>query len=212
MRSNLLGKCSAVAAVAVAGSANAAMVFDNLQVSQVAGNSASPSVAWGAPASFAGWERQVYGWGAGTRSAVIGGGSAALSSGPNNGNWVLQYQNVSGSALDMTGMSFSLSVSLANANLAGNSVQLYVYSGSSFQIMMTAYTGANAYSFDINSLPNGSVNRTAVTKLAFVVGYQNTLAGSSPSGTITNFTFVPAPGAVALLGAAGVIGMRRRKA
>ena len=76
---------------------------------------------------------------------------------------------------------------------------------------------------DVAAANFGDLDWSSIYQIEMV--FTNTVTGSSssnflaagvapPTGTVTvsNFGYVPAPGAVALLGAAGLIGARRRRA
>ena len=80
---------------------------------------------------------------------------------------------------------------------------------SSYWNIFVAGAGVPDYSF--NAGPSGSANRKTITLTAgdyYMSAYLT--AGSGFSGDMMNFT-VPAPGAAALVGLAGLVGARRRR-
>ena len=59
---------------------------------------------------------------------------------------------------------------------------------------------------------SGAINLVAGRSYSVGINGPGTIAnGSSEAGTILNFAVVPAPGALALLGVAGLVGARRRR-
>ena len=51
-----------------------------------------------------------------------------------------------------------------------------------------------------------AINLTAITSIVIKI-----YTGAAGSATVSNFTYAPAPGAIALLGVAGLAGLRRRR-
>ena len=70
---------------------------------------------------------------------------------------------------------------------------------------------------DVAAANFGAQDWSAIYQIEMVFTNTNLASNSlqaAPTGTVTvsNFGYVPAPGAVALLGAAGLVGARRRRA
>ncbi len=217
-KSNLftLGMCSAVAAVAVAGSANAAVVsVYNFALTFNTPNPTTNSSSKMSNGNASGlWDAYV---------AVVNSTGSDIIASASTGS----MQIAVGSAGDS---SFELS-SVAGANLLGVT---------DFQFNVTAYTGVATnwefYVTDINAqVLSSAPSSTSGTGLkTFAVSSFTQVLGSGfdwskvtaitfnviGTGSATSFTFdswtaagvVPAPGAAALLGLAGVVGARRRKA
>jgi hypothetical protein len=80
------------------------------------------------------------------------------------------------------------------------------------QIDMNSSQSLGSFSFD--ALAVATENGFTAAEVAAINGfavYQYVAGGSTWNYTATSFSIVPAPGAVALLGAAGLIGARRRR-
>jgi MYXO-CTERM domain-containing protein len=75
----------------------------------------------------------------------------------------------------------------------------------------SALNGTGTYIFSVSSF-GGGYDATSITALG--IGLQTLVGGSGgASMTFNSFTYaVPAPGALALLGVAGLVGGRRRRA
>jgi hypothetical protein len=212
----------AVAAVAVAGSANASLVyvFDSFQTAVDTGVTTSasqikfvsspswstPNPVWGLTGSRT---AGVNGYSAtAATSAVVGSGVATLQAGQAGGfNSQLGYY---GTGANLTGYVFTLNVSATTGSNAKLVFGLTKAGGGSSQIE-SALNGTGTYIFSVSSF-GGGYNATSITALAFGLV---TLDGGSGGASVTfdSFTYpVPAPGALALLGAAGLVGARRRPA
>ena len=122
-----------------------------------------------------------------------------------------------GTPIDMTnisGFSFDLGNAVGDVHFT---ILLFDAAGADHFMEAASTNGTNGtYSFTLNPTA-GSFDRTQVVQLSLIVdfGYNqdNSNAGSA-SGTISNFQYsvVPAPGAAALVGLAGLVGGRRRRA
>ena len=209
----------AVAAVAVAGSANASLVyvFDDFQTVVNSGVTTSASQikfvsspSWSTPNPVSGLTGSrvaaVNGYSAtAATSAVVGSGVATLQAGQAGGfNSQLGYY---GTGANLTGYVFTLNVSATTGSNAKLVFSLANAAGTS-QIE-SALNGTGTYIFSVSSF-GGGYNATSITALAFGLV---TLDGGSGGASVTydSFTYVPAPGALALLGAAGLVGARRRR-
>ena len=218
MRSNLfsLGMCSAVAAVAVAGSANAAVVSIFDFTTGVSANS-SGSVNGSNP--FNGWDT-TSAIKATTASATPFGGAITMANEAWQGGLAAESK-------------FFLSASTP-VNLSGTTAIVFnvtAYSGKAtnwnLMVMDSNYNWAD---FFLNNTSGSGVKSFDTTDTTYVgvgfdwskvetVGLVATSTGSRGSRLASSFTFngmdavgvVPAPGALALLGAAGLVGARRRR-
>jgi MYXO-CTERM domain-containing protein len=116
--------------------------------------------------------------------------------------FILDYSTVGATGLSMwvfvTDTSGRLWGSTLNSGVAGNSKSVTVLY-SSFTPEFGSATGA----FDWSSMSNFSFLFAAANQVALT---QDT------NITVTSFSAVPAPGALALLGVAGLVGARRRRA
>lgn len=203
------------AAVALAGSANAALVFDSFQTAvntgvTTAGSQANfgNSPSWSTPNPVTGMTGSRLAFANGytasaPTSVVVGGGVATLQTGRDNGFY--SFLSYSGSGANLTGYIFSVNVSAVTGSNA--KLVLEVSGGGKIE---SALTGTGTYNFSMSSL-GGAYDATSITSVSIVL--QPGLAGSGgASVTFDSFTYaVPAPGALALLGAAGLVGARRRR-
>jgi MYXO-CTERM domain-containing protein len=111
----------------------------------------------------------------------------------------------SGSAQNLTGYTFSF---VLNSTIPTELYYDFTVELSSVDGLLSSnvlnYTVPGTYTFDLST---AGVNLTAITNITIGM-----LAQSAGSATVSNFTYtVPAPGAIALLGAAGLVGGRRRR-
>ena len=205
------------AAAAVAGSANASLVFDSFQTAVNTGVTTSANQfvfastpSWSTPNPVSGLTggraAVANGYSAtAATSAVVGSGVATLQAGQAGGfNSQLGYY---GTGANLTGYVFTLNVSATTGSNAKLVFSLANAAGTS-QIE-SALNGTGTYIFSVSSF-GGGYNATSITALAFGLV---TLDGGSGGASVTydSFTYVPAPGALALLGAAGLVGARRRR-
>ena len=191
-------------AAAVAGSASAAVSFDSFTVGQTTPSSA---VAWASPSS----SQPIFG-ASGMRSAFadsnnyspastsVAAGTATFTTA--NGNAGLSY---SGNAQDLTGYTFSFDLNMTGAE--GNTFFVFQFESANFNsdLIYVNYGTPGSYTVDLS---RRAFNYTAITSIT--IG----LSTSDGSATMSNFTYTPAPapGALALLGVAGLVGARRRRA
>ena len=226
MRSSLLvGISSAVTAVAMAGSANAGvLMFDDFQAAQDTGYTNSSSLSqssgnssWVSPnpafngsryLSAVGYQ-QIPAYGIPPRRARvnIGGGEANLEAGMNTGHYARIIYGPNTPA-DLTNYVFTVNVKALTGSGAILTMQLD--NGGEVSRNLTA-TGT--YSFAVSEFGGSSFNPASVSAivLTFKMGNPGVINASATLSDF-NYTVVPAPGAVALLGAAGLVGGRRRKA
>ncbi len=205
------------AAVAVAGSANAALTFDSFNTPATGdGVVISSSFMGGFFTTRTMYEDGTAGSGASARSLTtsIGGGNLTVNTnGPSSTmrSGDVFYNRASNG--DLSNFA-SISMTIAYTNYTG---ALYFYfsdlavvNQSGTDDTRTAFTGTVTLTFDKADFV-GSVNWTQVAQFDMTFASRNTTAGSA---VITNFNYseVPAPGALALLGAAGLVGARRRRA
>ena len=193
---------SMVLSVACVSAANAAVAFDTFTVAQT---DTDPAAAWATPAL----SQPIFG-ASGTRLAIaqgppgsttsVSGGTATFTT-TRNGWLALSY---SGSAQNLTGYTFSFDLNMTGA---GSAFEM-VFVGGAYAQYFVNYTTAGTYTIDLSTVPfNGAFDFTAITDITIGM-----LAQTEGSATVSNFTYtVPAPGAIALLGAAGLVGGRRRR-
>jgi hypothetical protein len=263
MRSNLLGMCSAVAAVAVAGSANATIVVDNFTVGSfsrqnVPGtNGSGGSSGWTATTDASIFalpgsnnSRSVQ---AGTSNTIIipdtvtssssfsssANGTASVNLAANWGTfgaataWAdLVYGKphndtlgLPASSVDITSFSTltmfgSGTAAISGTNQGSNAIVAYVNIRDNAGNQSNSTIAISAGAVGNISLDLGTVTgiiKSQVRSIQFQfymtgVNFTNLNAGSaSLSYDISGVQLVPAPGAVALLGAAGLVGTRRRR-
>jgi uncharacterized protein (TIGR03382 family) len=194
------------AAVAVAGSASAAVAFDSFTVLQT---NTDVAVAWASPAASqpifgASGTRLAFAYdnGPGTPSVSVGATTATFSTSSQGGAGLFY----SGSAQDLTGYTFSFNLNMTGAQSAFE-VDFGIADGTYAQYFAN-YTTAGTYTIDLSTVPfNGAFDFTAITDITISLS-----SGAAGSVTVSNFTYTPAPGALALLGVAGLAGGRRRRA
>jgi hypothetical protein len=167
-----------------------------------------------------------------TASATSGTGSLALSTSPRNtGNGTssvtfgMQYSNANQSSVNMTGLvDFSITVG-AIANFGTNpQIRMYVTdnnNGNNWWFTSLVSIASNttyrflAADFIKDDGSGGVLNWASDVKFLGLEVLRSTggTASASSSMQLSNFTYtVPAPGALALLGVAGRVGGRRRRA
>jgi len=218
MRFNSLVPSMVSVVAALAGSASAAMTFDSFTVAQSKSNTPSlpPGINWASPASSqpifgASGTRAAFAFTnvGGTSTSSVGGGTATFTTtGPTTGSAAPRAAGLyySGDAQDLTGYTFSFYL---NSNVATDSRNGFFFdllsAGGGYSPNKLNYTGAGTYTVDLSTV-NG-VDLTAITSI--VIGINTSTPGSA---TVSNFTYTPAPGALALLGVAGLAGARRRRA
>ena len=201
---------SMVLSVACVSAANAAVTFDSFTVPQSESNGSAlgAGINWASPASSqpifgASGTRAAFAYlygNSGTVTSSVSGGTATFSA-TNGGGAGLYY---SGSAQDLTGYSFSL-----NLNMTGPTDSFnweFEDAGGGYVDYIVNYTVAGTYTIDLSTL--SGIDPSTITSMAISI-YS---PGYPCSATVSNFTYAPAPGAVALLGAAGLVGARRRRA
>jgi hypothetical protein len=228
MRSNLfsLGMCSAVAAAAVAGSANAGIAPNVVDPFTTAQSFSTDSLT--------GWV-SITGGLFNERNAIRStrAGGTGVSGAPTNnvgfttnrdatGSVTLSYRMAGGSSKDLsliTGMSIALSALNLSNGATGVSFfwQAIDVNNSSMTASQDLFSnGTSTFDFAAATMDLG-FDLTKVTNLEVSVsqiGGPTTGSNISVSGTLSNFSYtaVPAPGAAALVGMAGLIAARRRKA
>ena len=209
---------SMVLSVACVSAANAAVAFDSFTVPQSESNSSvlGAGINWASPASSqpifgASGTRAAYAYGNGeigtTTSSSVSGGTATFTTTAVGGAYA--GLNYAGNAQDLTGYTFSFDLNMTGAE---SFFEVDVVSASgAYAAFIINYAGAGTYTVDLSSVPTFVIGYltdfTAITDISFGLG-----AGSAGSATMSNFVYTPAPGAVALLGAAGLVGARRRRA
>jgi len=211
----------AVAAVAVAGSASAGVV-DPFTTNQAFGTDSSTGFVNITGGLFN--ERNAF------RSTRAGG--TGVSGAPTNnvafttnrdatGTVTLAYRMTGGSSTDLsliTGMSIALSaLSLSNGATGVSFDWQAIDMNSKFMYASQNLSSNGTSTFDFATATTSlGFDLTKVTYLEVTVsqlGGPTSGSTVSVSGTLSNFSYtaVPAPGALALLGAAGLVGARRRR-
>jgi hypothetical protein len=209
------------AAVAVAGSANAGVV-DPFTTNQSFGNDSSSGFVSITGGLFN--ERNAF------KSASAGGAGVRASSNDvafttnraNFGLVGLTYQMAGGSSNDLsliTGMSIALSALNLSNGATGVNFYLQAIDVNNKSMIASQDLSSNGTStFDFAAATKDvGFDLTNVTTLQLSVtqiGGPTSGSTISVSGTLSNFSYtaVPAPGALAILGAAGLVGARRRRA
>ena len=207
------------AAVAVAGSANAAITtIDNFGVAITGQGNGSFTTQNTITGPFT--VRSAY-----NTSGALGVGISSIA-GTGNGvaslsvarNAVLSSKGASlfymTGSLDLSQLDsgFSLTISnLVNAGYARASVNVNGYTTSAYNTVSS--NGVLTFSRASIEAGMGTTNWAAITQLT-VNFYGDGPGGSAGTSTfdVSNFQATPAPGALALLGVAGLVGARRRRA
>jgi hypothetical protein len=246
MRSNLIGMCSAVAAVAVAGSASAGVsvtwlgqYISNIGQTYTDPDTGDTSTSFNQWNSLNSWDFSYPDGSGGTTAAFnFNSGNLAVSAGSlgPSGPTLPRVVDLSWTSPSPTTIEWSVS-DTSNQPFGG---PLAVYADRVFQITdvpgdgntadwqvsfggqllspsgyfvlgrYNAVTGDLDYITNINPSPNGSLSGVGLTEGIYVMSFGNFLtSGNHSTGQLMSFT-VPAPGAIALLGAAGLMGRRRR--
>ena len=202
-----------VAAVAVAGSANAAVAFDSFTVSQSESNMTFPvaGINWASPAASqpifgASGTRAAfaYNYGSGpTTTSSVSSGTATFSTNSHPGYAGLSY---SGEAQDLTGYTFSFYLNSTVATVSDYGFYFDLSGNDNQSSNLISYTGAGMYTVDLRPV---QVDLTAISTIKIYI------YADSGSATVSNFGYVPAavpaPGAAALIGLAGMVATRRRR-
>ena len=204
---------SVVLSVACVSAANAALTFDNFLTAQstFAGPTAWASPPASQPIFGASGTRLVYAVdydnGGSPSSASVSGGTATLTA-SGQGAAGLQYD---GNAQDLTGYTFSFDLSLSGLPGSAKATMLFYGTGGFQALYNVNYTGAGSYTVDLSTGPTwASGPFTPVNSFSLYLQNDNATSNSLTL-SVSNFTYTPAPGAIALLGAAGLIGARRRR-
>ncbi len=261
MRSNLIGMCSAVAAVAVAGSANAAVIYDSTWMYQAGTVSPTATSGWnnnivshasaafwanqkseaGGKVAFAGTDRYVQSatvqmrTGSSASGAVAGTISATLNfysinSDGSIGNLLVtktqSFATPASSGPSSVGYQWRpfFDITFNLDGLGSLPDQVYwglAYDGNQNPVANSLNLGLWNYGTAPGFGPTDSDFDASVIKTGADLSGETWARSSSTGATgfwYSGFTptmqlsAVPTPGAIALLGAAGLVGGRRRKA
>jgi len=200
----------AVAAVAVAGSASAGVVDPFTTAATFGGVTAPWTTITGS--LFA--QRQATRFN--NASATLAGSGSWVASLPgSSSNTSLNYRvSGSGGTIDLSGIA---SMSFALSSVSGSmTLNWYFQDVNGVEATQAATqvpvsgNGTQTFDFSTAVLQDPSFDWTQITGMTV----QMVRSGSTNAGfTVSsfNFTAVPAPGALALLGAAGLVGARRRR-
>jgi MYXO-CTERM domain-containing protein len=223
------------AAAAVAGSVNAAIVDPFTQASDVnvTSNLFTTQVSESQSGSWLGGlfntrrNQAVRGYGSSnpaTARSQIGAGSwvGSFTGGPNNAGASvnLLYTNANGSAVAMNFDKVTMDVSFAGTTRsAGSFLEVYFVGTDEFalagnvQYLTGAQLNASSLSFEFSKsqFTDYGIDWNQVTAMGVIMKATGD-SGAGQTWTATNFqmTAVPAPGAIALLGVAGLAARRRR--
>ncbi|NBQ15588.1 MAG: hypothetical protein EBU31_13525 [Proteobacteria bacterium] len=217
MRFNSLVPSMVALVAALAGSSSAAMTFDSFTVAQSETNLPGPlpGINWASPASSqaifgASGTRAAFAYNYGndgTTTSSVSGGTATFTTTTSGGAGAGLYY--SGDAQDLTGYTFSFYL---NSTVATDGQYGFVWelesAGGGYIPYTVNYTGAGTYTVDLSTvaaLDPTAIDLTAITSIAISI-----YTDSAGSATVSNFTYIPAPGALALLGVAGLAARRRR--
>jgi hypothetical protein len=233
MRNNLLvGISSVVAAVAVAGSANAAIVTTGAinQSSPSAGLAVSVDINSNGAYSTGGTAFTIvsFDWSASTSSVFIGGSYGSSAAGA--GGYLLELAGTRTTYRADTkyaaGATIDSSIGTLSDEAASGSGFFYGDNGNTLKASGTSASTPgqfkNASGYLAFRFSSNTTNGVDGNWYYGWIGY----TGAESSGTITGWAYntvadqgiiagggaVPAPGAAALLGLAGLVGARRRKA
>ena len=209
---------ASMAAVVVAGSANAGVV-DPFTTTQSFGNDSSSGFVSITGGLFN--ERNATRFQAGGTGVSASNNNVAFTTNRAFGSVNLSYRMAGGSSNDLsliTGMSIALSaLNLSNGATGLNFFWLVtdVNSKQMYASQDLFSNGTSTFDFAAATKDLG-FDLTKVTNLDVTVsqlGGPTSGSTVSVSGTLSNFSYtaVPAPGALALLGAAGLAGARRRR-
>ena len=216
------------AAVAVAGSANAGVVDAFATTTQTFGSSptAYTNISLNTPAPlFA--ERNARRYNNGYPSFGSGNVSFTFARGGNSASaLILTYRDGASATKNLSSIAaMSIDLTALNLSVAGGTAASGMKFGWSLTdvnglLMETDQTlssnGTSTFTFAAATIDDG-FDLTQVSSLALTVSQvggstSGSYSATSSSGTLSNFSFaVPAPGAFALLGVAGLVGARRRR-
>ena len=209
---------ASMAAVVVAGSANAGIAPNVVDPFTTPETFATNSGNW-LPISGALFnERDAVVAGVGSSGSIDGSGNVNFTVPSGNLRVVaLNYQMSGGATNDLSSIA-AMSIALSGLNKSGAATGItFVFSmadeNDNFLTSNEALSANGVSTFNFASATvDGGFDLTKVKTMTLEIGYFPGGAGSS-SGTLSNFnyTLVPAPGALALLGAAGLAGARRRR-
>jgi MYXO-CTERM domain-containing protein len=203
------------AAVAVAGSANAGVVDPFTTAATFGGNTA----VWTSitDSLFAQRQAQNFGSSGGATASLSGGSWSFTLSGSEIPRSLLNYRmNGSGGTVDLSGVaSMSLDFSAVTGSLffSWTFVDSNANEAAGFDGNVTI--GSSTRTFDMSTAETDpGFDWSNVTSMRLRAERNPTVGNPSAAGTVSNFNFtaVPAPGALALLGVAGLAGGRRRRA
>ena len=154
----------------------------------------------------------------GTLASSTGSGSASMTIAARAASSVvLSYRNLDASSLNLSSTpGFSVNVASWSGYVLTFELGLYDSAGNQLGFNDIVVSGNGIVSFDkaafVPTSPSVSIDWSAIGKVQLVMATTSLQAGPT-TFTIDSFTnTVPAPGALALLGVAGLVGARRRRA
>jgi hypothetical protein len=206
------------AAAAVAGSANAGIAPNVVDPFTTPETFATNSGNW-LPISGALFnERDAVVAGVGSSGSIDGSGNVNFTVPSGNLRVVaLNYQMSGGATNDLSSIA-AMSIALSGLNKSGaaTGITFSLYMADETEKFLTSNQALSANGVSTFNFASATVDAgfdlTKVKTMTLEIYYAGAGAGSS-SGTLSNFSYtaVPAPGALALLGAAGLAGARRRR-
>ncbi len=226
MRSNLIGMCSVVAAVAVAGSANAAVVslwnFSDFAIGTTpTGTTGSGATNGGNTGTVAGnplpnWSTTLLR----TQTSITGSGGKVNVTLGGAGSAKAEF-SLGGGLVNLTGAtSFEVNITDFSDQSTQTGLEIFDVNGK-MAFMDSAILVGSVGNVSIPTSSNWNTDsgfdwsQVIYVNLSFMRNTTsvnvNSIASSFSFDSFNAVGVVPAPGAVALLGAAGVVGMRRRR-
>jgi len=201
------------AAVAVAGSANAGVVDPFTTAEPFSTNSGD----W-LPISGALFNERDAVRTNGSSGSIDNLGNLIFTAASGSTNFLgLNYQMSGGATKDLSSIA-AMSIALSGLNKIGaaTGITFSLYMADETEKFLTSNQALSANGVSTFNFASATVDAgfdlTKVKTMTLEIYYAGAGAGSS-SGTLSNFSYtaVPAPGALALLGAAGLAGARRRR-
>jgi hypothetical protein len=208
------------AAVAVAGSANAGIATNVVDPFTTPETFGTNSGNWLTISGALFNERFGVAVGASSSGSIDNSGNVNFTVPSGNGRIVsLNYQMSGGATKDLSSIA-AMSIALSGLNKSGaaTGITFSLYMADETEKFLSSNQALSANGVSTFNFASATVDAgfdlTKVKTMTLEIYYAGAGAGAgSSSGTLSNFSYtaVPAPGALALLGAAGLVGARRRR-